>query len=351
MDRRTRDHFAGCLLGAAVGDAMGAPVEAMSFAEIQNAFGTHGITYLARAFGKTGAVTDDTQLTLFTAEGLLRAAGMGLERGECHIPSVMRRAYLRWSGTQEEFYYDPEFPAQHDGWLYSIEELHFRRRPGTTCFAALADERMGTMEDPINHSKGCGAVARAAPIGLVADEPFALGCQIAALTHGHPSGYLAAGFLAQLMSEIVNGRELPDAIASARDVLVRWPSHEECLKAVDAAVSLAERGSSAVDPIGMIGRGLVAEEALAISIFCALTAEDFASGVLRSVNHDGDSDATGCITGSILGVLWGKAAITEAWLEVIELREVIEEIAGDLYSCFVEQAPARVDWKAKYPPW
>ena len=351
MDRRTRDHFAGCLLGGAVGDAMGAPVEAMSFHEIQTAFGVHGITRFARAFGKTGAITDDTQLMLFTAEGLVRAAGMHREKGECHLPSVLRRAYLRWSGTQGEFYYDSAFPAQHDGWLYSIEELHFRRAPGTTCFAALAEERAGTMEEPVNHSKGCGAVARIAPVGLVAAEPFSLGCEIAALTHGHPSAYLAAGSLAHLMSEIANGRELSDAVGSAREELARWPSHEECAKVIDAAVGLAGKGSSVQDPIGMIGRGIAAEEALAISIFCALTAEDFAGGVLRSVNHGGDSDATGCITGSILGTLWGKQAIPEGWLEVLELREVIEEVAGDLHSCFVEQACTSVNWAAKYPPW
>ena len=67
-----QDLYRGCLLGGAVGDALGAPVEFMSRAQIVRAFGPHGIEDYAPAFGKLGTITDDTQMTLFTAEGLMR---------------------------------------------------------------------------------------------------------------------------------------------------------------------------------------------------------------------------------------------------------------------------------------
>jgi ADP-ribosyl-[dinitrogen reductase] hydrolase len=64
------DHIAGCLLGRAVGDALGAPIEFLRLSEIRERFGLAGLTDYAPAYGKLGAITDDTQMTLFTAERL-----------------------------------------------------------------------------------------------------------------------------------------------------------------------------------------------------------------------------------------------------------------------------------------
>ena len=66
----------GCLLGGAVGDALGAPVEFMRHSQIVARFGPGGVRDFAPAYGRTGAITDDTQMSLFTAEGLLRASSM-----------------------------------------------------------------------------------------------------------------------------------------------------------------------------------------------------------------------------------------------------------------------------------
>ena len=100
MTPSRRDRFLGCLLGGAAGDALGAPVEFMKRATILERFGPRGITSYAPAYGRTGAITDDTQMTLFTAEGLLRAYVRGERRGIGHVPSVVAHAYLRWLKTQ-----------------------------------------------------------------------------------------------------------------------------------------------------------------------------------------------------------------------------------------------------------
>lgn len=90
----------------------------------------------------------------------------------------------------------------------------------------------------------------------------------------------------------------------------------------------AEHGASP-DAVGRLGQGWVAEQALAIALYCSLVAGDFATGVRLAVNHGGDSDSTGAITG-LLGTLWGVATIPERWLAQLELRAEIETLALEL---------------------
>ena len=91
----THNRFTGCLLGGAVGDALGAPVEFMSLEQILRRFGSRGVTRYAPAYGRTGGITDDTQMTLLTAEGLLRAWVRGCLRGLTTHSGVTAHAYLR----------------------------------------------------------------------------------------------------------------------------------------------------------------------------------------------------------------------------------------------------------------
>ena len=193
--------FRGCLLGGAVGDALGAPVEFETLSTILDRYGPDGITDYSPAFGRLGAITDDTQMTLFTAEGLLVAR----DRPGSDPVVEINRAYLRWLATQTDGS-DPEPGVDDDGWLLGEGFLHSRRAPGNTCLSALQRGGMGTTGRPMNDSKGCGGVMRVAPIGLVAEDPFRLAADAAALTHGHPSGYLAAGALADLIGELAAGQ-------------------------------------------------------------------------------------------------------------------------------------------------
>src|SRR5215472_9407290 len=132
----------GCLLGGALGDALGAPVEFMKLDAIRAKFGAEGIQDLSPAYGKLGAVTDDTQMTLFTAEGLIRAYVRQALKGISHPAGVVHNAYLRWLSTQrvkvvlsvEEF----QKTAPPDGWLVAEKELWSRRGPGQTCLSALS---------------------------------------------------------------------------------------------------------------------------------------------------------------------------------------------------------------------
>jgi ADP-ribosylglycohydrolase len=263
-------------------------------------------------------------MTLFTAEGLIRARVRFAHRGIAHGPSVLQRAYVRWLATQGE-----APPAdRHDGWLAHVAGLHHRRAPGNTCLAALRGGEVGTVTAPANHSKGCGGVMRAAPAGLTGlHDPFGLGADAAAVTHGHPSGYLTAGFLARLISGLVAGDYLERALDDATTELREHDGHDETLAAVRAA--RAHEGG-----VEALGAGWVAEEALAIAVHCVLAAPDLRAALLRAVGHSGDSDSTGAIAGNIAGALYGEAAIPPEWLDGLELRDVVEQVAEDLLEAF-----------------
>lgn len=338
-----RERYQGCLLGGAVGDALGAPVEFMSRSEITREFGPQGITDLAPAYGKLGAITDDTQMMLFTAEGALRAYVRGTLRGICSPPSVIHYAYLRWLYTQGE-HRPRDKECLLSGWLIDQKALFSRRAPGRTCIDALRSGiKIG--QPAQNDSKGCGGVMRVAPIGMLfhaltesspsarsesLQRAFDLGCDAAALTHGHPTGFLTAGVLAALVFELFGGTDLPAAIDRVIPLLTCKERHEETLAALQQAQTLHASNAAPDDAIRQLGQGWIAEEALAIGIYCALKARDFKAGVIMAVNHDGDSDSTGLIAGHLLGAMQGRSAIPDRWLASLELRDVMEEMADDL---------------------
>jgi ADP-ribosylglycohydrolase len=302
-------------------------------------------------------------MTLFTAEGLLRACVRGKSRGMCDVPSVVSHAYLRWLLTQgmRPAKTDDEMG---DGWLFQQRALHSRRAPGHACLTALKAAK--AFGDPAcNDSKGCGGVMRAAPVGLMgwscnwdAQEVFRTGIELAALTHGHPTGQLPAGVLAVLILALIDGASLQEGLAAAKGMLKNEARHSETTRAVEAAEALAASSAPPHEAIAQLGQGWIAEEALAVSIYCALTAGAFRQGVILAVNHDGDSDSTGSITGNLLGAMHGVKAIPAAWLEPLELRDVIAEMAEDLHACrdwgigeFSENREFGERIWRKYPGW
>lgn len=338
-----RDRYQGCLLGGAVGDALGAPVEFMRRAEILREFGPQGITELVAAYGKVGAITDDTQMTLFTAEGALRAFVRGRTRGISSPRSVIHHAYLRWLHTQGE-----HLPRDKgdllNGWLIEQKGLFARRAPGRTCIDALRSN-LEIGRPAHNDSKGCGGVMRVAPIGMLfhaltlanpntrsenLSRAFDLACEAAAITHGHPTGFLTAGVMASLVFELLDGTDLFSAIEQVTPLLMAREKHEETLASLRQAQALFSSDAAPEDAIHQLGQGWIAEEAVAIGVYCALKARDFEAGVIMAVSHDGDSDSTGLIAGHLLGAMQGRLQIPERWLAPLELREVVEEIADDL---------------------
>jgi len=366
---KLRTLFRGCLLGGAVGDALGAPIESLHLEEIERIYGKEGIRDYATAYGKIGAITDDTQMTLFTAEGMLSARITYAHTG--HDPDFFRAAstsYLRWLATQENAG-RPDVSRDKPSWLLQQRKLFSRRAPGTTCLSALQSLR-GRNSRAANDSKGCGGVMRSAPIGLyfahelirgrdrtqIISQIFNTATDLASITHGHPTGCLPAGVFAVIIALLVSENSLPDSVKAAKEELKQHPSHKETLTAIERAEKLAHARPREQSALREMGKGLVADEALAISLYCALTAEEFSDALLLAVNHSGDSDSTGSMTGNMLGAIRGEEAIPRKWLAPLELKEIIEGVADDLgaypeWKILDRAAAQELDFYSKrYPP-
>ena len=342
-----RDLFHGCLIGGAVGDALGAAVEFDDWNAIRRRYGDAGVRDFEIVYGFRGAITDDTQMTLFTAEGLLRARVQG---NDADAVTAVHRAYLRWLRTQDDDY-------SPDGWLSGDARLWNARAPGATCLSALREATLAEFAD--NDSKGCGTVMRAAPFGLMTDDAFDLARQCSALTHGHPTGQIAGAAFAALIGCLLRGKKLSHAVVDT----LHKTQQEECKMKVAPETSDAIKGAlqlveNNIPPhaasIESLGGGWIAEEALAIAIYCALCAENFADGVIRAVNHSGDSDSTGAITGNLLGVVYGYNNIPKQWRETVELADVIATLANDLFllSALTQETPNKkqlTEIKNRYP--
>ncbi|WP_261556794.1 ADP-ribosylglycohydrolase family protein [Frankia tisae] len=165
-----RDRVHGCLLGGALGDALGAGIEFQSLADVRQVHGPAGVTGPTDAYGVHAPLTDDTQMTLFTAEGLIRASVHGRSKGIVDPPSVLWGAYRRWLTTQTRPFPTDGAPAVTDGWLAAQPVLYARRAPGNACLSGLQRDTMGTLARPANpDSKGCGALTELGNTAAVAD--------------------------------------------------------------------------------------------------------------------------------------------------------------------------------------
>lgn len=335
------DAIRGCMLGGAVGDALGAPIEFMSKLAIMQKYGNGGVQDYVEFADGTGAITDDTQMALFTAEGILRACVRGHERGICGVSSVVSGAYQRWLKTQG-FSPEDKYGNLDNGWLIKEKQLFSSRAPGMTCLSALEENALHAKND----SKGCGTVMRLAPVGLFfePEAAYQYGCEFSAITHGHPTGITAGGAFAMLISYLRYGKSLAAALDLVEKHLENIPDAAETLAAI-------RKARSATD-INELGEGWVAEEALAIGISCALHNQwNFRAGVLEAINITGDSDSTGCIAGHILGVLNGENAIPEKWRKNLLEYNIVSQIADDLHTQFEENPDGHVtkNWWQKYP--
>lgn len=317
------DRVLGCLFGGAVGDGFGYAVEFDSLSEIHQLHGPGGLVAPSLVDGRF-VVSDDTQMTLFTAEAIDKANGPESFADEC------RQAYLRWHETQSG-----SRPASGAQGLLAHAALWRQRAPGNTCMSALATGGLGTTDNRINDSKGCGGVMRVAPIGLVErwDErtAFDLGAASAAITHGHPSGYFSAAAMAAIVRNLMNGLKLTAAIERVTVLLEEHEEAAETRVAIEQAVALGRASKDGSEIArGMLGQGWVGEEALAIAIYSCLVGSDFEETMRIAANHDGDSDSTASIAGQLFGAQWGLDRIPWDWIEPLDVFDAVCDVAASL---------------------
>jgi len=352
-----RSRVRGTLLGSAVGDALGAPVDGLDVEGIREQYGAEGIADLAFAYGRRGAVTHLTQLSLFSVDGLIRAQ-VRRDTGAWHPPTDLHRAYLRWAATQRDW--GPDERRKDDGWLAREEWLYARREPSRPLLIGFGDENMGTLDAPKNPAEvGPEAVARSAPFGLLVGwEPqlvVQLAVECAAQTHGHPMAYLSAGAYAVIVHGLARGETLDAAVQQALALLAARPGHESVSGALQHALGAVRQGMPTPTRVAELAGDGTAEGALAAAVYCALVGEDVRHGLCLAVNQDGPSGATGALTGGLLGALHGETALPPAWLAELEGRPTILELADD-FAMEMTQGPAlhgpagsSPGWLTRYP--
>lgn len=387
--RRVKDCIRGSLMAGATGDALGYPVEFMSRNAILARYGDKGITEFKLDSDGKALVSDDTQMILFTANGMLMGLTRGYMRGIGGDPKdYVDGAYIDWYYTQT-VNKKSERDDFHYTWLRDLPELAHRRAPGITCLNAC--ESLLAHRDVENNSKGCGGIMRVAPMGLL-DASFKesggsgfyyktvylaeAGAHIARVTHLHPLGYLPAALMTLLLSRIVPltpdevKESIIDIINDGLDVMMNmysndYAKYKEYLRTLTLkAVNLAHSNISDIQAIMQLGEGWTAEEAWAISLYCVIRhIDNMKEAIIAAVNHDGDSDSTGSITGNIMGAIYGYEAIKRERLfcpygkkfeDTIELHNIILAIADDLYTgCIISEydpidTPEKKQWYARY---
>jgi ADP-ribosylglycohydrolase len=358
----SRDRFLGAVLGCAVGEALGMPVTSDSWDEIRARHGADGLTAYVPAGHPSGRLGSDTQLLLFSVEGVLRA-NVARRAGEADDPiRHLQHAYQRWLHTQHlswpraagDFLREAPEP---DGWLVQQRALFQTRNPGRTMMRTLiafakGQQPMGTPEKPASDSAGSGAIMRAVPAALWSDDPsevFALGMRSAALTHGHPTALLSAGALGFMTSKLLIGEPLAEAVTGALAELAPHSGHEEVTRRLTAAKDLAGGARLTPDELEReLGTAGTAAEALAIGTYAALAADgDFDTALPIAANHSGNSSTTTAVAGALTAATTGAAKIPQRWTAELELHDVINRITQDATQEFGPRPPT---WDTRYPP-
>lgn len=323
------DQFIGAILGLAIGDAIGYPCEFRGRAQILETFGPKGVRgpvaiqdprwpkppYIMGDEQPPGTYTDDTQMSIAVARGLVETSSADLDASMVAIG----QHFVEWSKSPDN-----------------------NRSPGSTCMSGCENLSKGMhwSESGIANSKGCGSAMRVAPIGLLhslnREELLRYARASSLLTHGHSAALEGAAACALMVSQALSG-DGPEQMYEAvrRTCQGRSDDFDKCWAKLPA--QLHNKPEIALSEAGL-GESWIAEEAAASALYCYWQSpDDFAEVILRAANTDGDSDSIACIAGGIAGAALGVDAIPLAWLEVLENAEYLRDLGSQLYQASVQR--------------
>ncbi|MEP1448943.1 MAG: ADP-ribosylglycohydrolase family protein [Paraglaciecola sp.] len=351
--------FERAMLAAAMGDAFGFPMEFFCEQKIkQSGFhlnnGDDELTFLGKS-------SDDTQLNLFTAEGIIyskytiKHSVNDYQLMNDTIVREVARAYQRWLHTQSEASIFCEEIDIETG-LVSFPELNQRVEPGDTCLSALKDMQYPS-DSAYNFSKGSGVTIKNLPIAMVyAAQPlslhslschqkalasFDLGFKVAQITHGHPIAKLTAATIATILffnlQRGPSSNTLLYSMAMTKELIISNLANI-LRRGFDIQRSHIEHIIELLDNdyyngakcVSAYGQGWFADEALAMALHCALYAETFEQLLVMGACHSGDSDSTCSLAASIFVSARGGEDMPDYLLEKLELKEVVKGITEKL---------------------
>ncbi len=360
--RDRQAHYRGCLLGMAVGDALGYAIDDRNWEEIRRDYGPNGLLGYDLVNGYAD-VTSYTQLAAFACNGLL----LGMTHGQMHGQMAPYVRYIRLSSREwavgQRVYGCPE---KSFCWLSHRRELRGRRCMDGRMLDTLIRDAVSSMEEPANKFVSPGALTVAIPVGLFFDprrcsqsEIDLLGAEAVALTHGSPLAFLTGAAIAHMISRIVwdGMTDLVDLIQETLDALDnqfgrQYPQTREIRRLVEqAAAYTIDPDVSAVEALNRLGCDS-APEVLAGAIYaCLVCRGNFDTAMVISVNHSGRSSAVGALTGAILGAFRGERILPDFYLECLEPQQILRELADDMFQGCPMDRTSRLyddDWDRKY---
>ena len=337
--------YRGCLLGLAVGDALGEPADKLTFDQIREDFGPYGLMGYA---GDTPRVTSHTQLCAFTANGLLLGQTQGQLTGKmAPFARYMALSQREW-GKSQRLHAAP--PERTFCWVYWVDELRRRACTDSRMLEMLSGDHMGNPDEPINRLDGCGSLTSAVAVGLFGTDPARLGAEAVALTYGHSTAILSGAIVADLIYRVVNRRGEPLAKLMEESLTAveekfsqKFPKARTVTAAVRYAMALAGERRDAMEMLVCQTAPQVLAGAAYVLMGCG---DDFDAAMVAAVNHSGRSSAVAALVGAILGARLGVEQLPEFYVESLEVVGPLVTIADDLRA----GCPAVMDleWDRKY---
>lgn len=348
--------YAGCFLGLAVGDAMGLAVDDKTWDEICAAYGPNGLLGYDLLNG-CAEVTSYTQVAAYVANALLVANSRGKTDGYIRYITLALR---EWAKRQ----HFPRLPEKSPLWVSQLPQLRRKACRDARMLDALRMETLGTMQVPINSASSPGAMPVAAAIALFFEpermEPAQVGTLAAeslALTHGNPEVFLSGVVLAYSIAGILHQPEcaLKEQFVQANAAMQAqfgslFPQQSQAVaQRVNAAIRLAaDKEAQPRQCMERLGCYTCAECLAGAVYACLKSSEDFDSAMILAVNHSGLSCATGAITGAIIGAYLGCEALPDFYLESLEAKEPLEQLAKDLTMGALTAGLFDDDWDQRY---
>ncbi|MFN9498325.1 MAG: ADP-ribosylglycohydrolase family protein [Erythrobacteraceae bacterium] len=294
------DRARGCLLGLAVGDAVGTTLEFRlrdSYDHITDMVG-------GGPFGlEPGTWTDDTSMALALADAILASAA----QGSVFEPIEAQRRFVDWWRNGA---YSPT------GDCFDI---------GITTSQALG--RFEATGDPISgsadpYSAGNGSLMRLAPVAIwgIHEDPSIM-ARVArrqsATTHAAPACLEACDAYSLILRAAILGADFEAALTEA---------HGEYGPVIAPIIAGSWRGKQRhqISSSGFVAHSLEA------ALWCVASTDNFDDAVLLAANLGDDADTTSAITGQLAGALYGASSIRKSWLEKLSWRHRIEDLARKL---------------------
>jgi len=343
------------LHAVAVGDALGAGVEVMNAGQIKTLFGDNGVThYVENELVKPGDITDDTSTTACAIMALSRT--LGTTDPEAHdfqeqLLYNLHQILLTWVKDQKQLKIingdkvvtleggkASHFIDNSVTWPDGVDALFHTPGAGKSTILSLCQGRMGTLEarpetgDPAyTYSNGCGGMIRILPMAVLCGytdlDPYELGMQSAAVTHGDWNAIIATGLICRIMSDTIKHNSTVEAAVaetlSWAQTQINEEKNEEKKQAlgnmIEAMQTALHHATPGLTPEGIDNANKVyfnaiskkierfrSESVFLDALLTSISAErgqlDMKKSLQMAVNHSGDSDSVGAVCGGLLGV-------------------------------------------------